>query len=159
MTTVAATDGPGIPGKPAAHFIVVGVDGSDSAIDALRWAARQAELTGASLKVLTAWQVPMAYGTPLSVLGDYDPADNAAQVLTETVTEADIKLPVETEVIQGSPAACLVEASADADLLVVGRRGHGELVDMVLGSVSAYVVAHAHCPVAVIHHSDRHAAT
>ena len=139
---------------PAVRSIVVGVDGSDSAIAALRWAAKQAELTGASLKVLTAWQYPMAYGAALGGLDDYDPASTAAEILAETVTKADIKLPVETEVAPGSSAALLVEASAGADLLVVGRRGHGEQLDVALGSVSAYVVAHAHCPVVVVHQAD-----
>jgi nucleotide-binding universal stress UspA family protein len=134
----------------ATPFIVVGVDGSDSAIDALRWAAGQAKLTGATLKVLTAWQLPMAYGAPLGGLGDYDAE------LAETVTKAGVTLPVTTEVIQGTSAARLVEASDGAQLIVVGRRGHGELVGAILGSVSAYVVAHAHCPVVVVHHSDQH---
>jgi nucleotide-binding universal stress UspA family protein len=140
----------------ATPFIVVGVDGSDSAIDALRWAAGQAKLTGATLKVLTAWQLPMAYGAPLGGLGDYDAEGTANEVLAETVTKAGVTLPVTTEVIQGTSAARLVEASDGAQLIVVGRRGHGELVGAILGSVSAYVVAHAHCPVVVVHHSDQH---
>jgi nucleotide-binding universal stress UspA family protein len=138
----------------ATPFIVVGVDGSDSAIDALRWAAGQAELTGATLKLVTAWQLPMAYGAPLGGLGNYDAQGTASEVLNETVTKAGVTLPVDTEVIQGSSAARLVEASEGAQLVVVGRRGHGELVGVLIGSVSAYVIAHAHCPVVVVHHTD-----
>ncbi len=152
MSEAASTD-------QATPFIVVGVDGSTSSIDALRWAAEQAKLTGAALKVLTAWQFPMAYGAPVGGLGDYDPGANAGDVLAETVAKAGITLPVVTEVIQGSSAFRLVEAAAGASLLVVGRRGHGELVGVLLGSVSAYCVAHAPCPVVVVHHTESVAAS
>ena len=56
---------------------------------------------------------------------------------------------MEARLINGHPAPVLVEASKGADLLVVGSRGHGEFVGMLIGSVSEYCVTNAHCPVLV----------
>jgi nucleotide-binding universal stress UspA family protein len=59
-----------------------------------------------------------------------------------------------SQVIEGSPGLALVDASRDADLLVVGSRGHGEFMDILLGSVGIHCATHAHCPV-LVYRSDR----
>jgi len=133
--------------------IVVGVDGSEPSLAALEWAARQAELTGSGIEAVTSWHWPNSFGGPLPLIPDYNPEAEATKVVDSAVgklREKHTKLPVQTLVAQGGAAQVLVEASKGAELLVVGSRGFGELAGMLLGSVSEYCVAHAHCPVLVL---------
>lgn len=140
------------PPVKSADRIVVGVDGSAPSLDAARWAADQAELTGAGLDVLITWEWPNGYGWS-PVPAGYDP-DHESQValsdLLKPVREAHPRLSIQATVIEGHPAVVLVKASHGASLLVVGSRGRGEVVGMLLGSVSEHCVAHAHCPVVVV---------
>ncbi|HMK97157.1 MAG TPA: universal stress protein [Acidimicrobiales bacterium] len=132
--------------------IVVGVDGSASALGALEWAAGQAELTGSPLEALITWHWPMSYGYPMPLPPNFQPYDEAVKVLGEAIAKvrsAHSDLQIETKIVEGHPAQALVEASKDARLLVVGNRGHGEMTGLLIGSVSEYCVAHSHCPVLV----------
>jgi nucleotide-binding universal stress UspA family protein len=131
--------------------IVVGVDGSAASIDALRLAARAAVSAGAQLDVVTSWEWPTSYGTS-GVIADWDPAADAAQILAQAIEAAFGEREPEglrSLVCEGHPARVLIEASQDAELLVVGSRGHGGFVGLLLGSVSAYCAEHAACPVLV----------
>ena len=133
--------------------IVVGVDGSESSVRALAWAAGQAELTGSVVEAVTTWQWPSSFGFGLVVPEGWSPVDDAQKVLDnaiEQVAPAHPGLAIRTRIVEGHPAPALVEASADAELLVVGSRGHGEFAGMLLGSVSEHCVTHAHCPVLVL---------
>ncbi len=135
------------------EHIVVGVDGSEASIDALKWAARQASLTGSEVTAVLAWQYPHAAGG-FPITAEVDWPANAQTVLRNAVTEAfgsEMDMIVR-EVVEGHPAKVLIDSSAEADLLVVGSRGHGGFVGMLLGSVSEHVAAHAHCPVLVVRH-------
>ncbi|MFI1518623.1 universal stress protein [Kitasatospora cineracea] len=132
--------------------VVVGVDGSASSKRALRWAARQAELTGAPLRPVLAWQLPPAYGMPVD-FSDTDFAGQARRVLEDSVTEVLGERPrveVTPRVVQGHPAAVLTEEARGADLLVVGSHGRGAFTGMLLGSVGNHCVHHAACPVLVL---------
>lgn len=141
-------------------MVVVGVDGSESSIAALRWAARQAELTGAELKAVMSWDLPTAaYWVPLP--NDLDLESSARKTLADQIEETlgpDPRVPVTQVVTQGHPAPVLIGEANHADLLVLGSRGHGEFTGMLLGSVSEHCVTHAHCPVVVIK-GDRQPAT
>jgi nucleotide-binding universal stress UspA family protein len=133
--------------------IVVAVDGSPSSAQALRWAARQAALTGGEVHAVTAWHFPDydGWGT---VIDDVNWAENGRTILEQTIKEALEPAAadrVERHVLEGHPAQVLLDRAADADLLVVGSRGHGGFAGMLLGSVSQHVVAHAPCPVVVVH--------
>jgi nucleotide-binding universal stress UspA family protein len=133
--------------------IVVGVDGSEGSKHALRWAAQQAKLTGATLEVVAAWDFPATYGWVPVPPEDLDFAAFAQKSLTDTLTEvfgADLPAALQQRVIQGHPAEVLVDASKGAELLVVGSRGYGGFTDALLGSVSTYAVHHAHGPVTVV---------
>jgi len=137
--------------------IVVGADGSEGSKEALRWAARQAEFTGATLMAVITWQYPAFYGW---VPEDVDFAQLAQRALDETLAEvfgAARPARLETCVTEGFAAQVLVAASEDAELLVVGSRGYGGFADALLGSVSTYCVHHAHGPVTVIRPPDHHA--
>jgi nucleotide-binding universal stress UspA family protein len=136
--------------------IVVGIDGSDASLDALAWAARQAELTGGTLLVLTTWEWPASLGWAVPVPDNFNPASHAASGVETAVAAVRAEHPsltIETRVAEGHPAPVLVEASRDADLLVVGSRGRGAFAGMLLGSVSAHCVTRAHCPV-VVHRAE-----
>jgi len=133
--------------------IVVGVDGSDCSKDALRWAARQAEFTGATVDAVLAWEFPVFYGWAPADSEDLDFLRFAEQTLAQAVDDVfgpDHPGWLRTRVVEGHAAQVLVEASAEAGLLVVGSRGHGRFAGALLGSVSTYCVHHAHCPVTVI---------
>ena len=136
--------------------IVVGVDGAPPSRTALTWAADVAADHGADLVVLTVWErtllPPMGSGgVPPSPVPD--PGQRATEDLL-TVIKAELgedpPVVVQPRVKEGNPAEVLIKQSADADLLVVGTRGHGGFKGLVLGSVSQHVAAYAKCPVAVI---------
>lgn len=133
--------------------IVVGVDGSDSSLMALEWAARQAELTGSTLDAMTTWDWPMNYGWAVPIPSDYNPKSDAQDLVDEAVArirDMHPRVDIRTTVVEGHPAPVLIEASRAADLLVVGSRGHGEFAGMLLGSVGEHCVSNAHCPVVVV---------
>jgi nucleotide-binding universal stress UspA family protein len=134
--------------------VVVGVDGSTSSKAALRWAARQARLTGGRLYAVAAWEIPAYYGWAPMIPFDDDLAGAAGNVLKTTVHEVLGDEPADVDVVEsvvpGHPAQILIDTSAHGGLLVVGSRGHGAFHGALLGSVSQHCVQHAHCPVVVI---------
>jgi nucleotide-binding universal stress UspA family protein len=137
----------------ANNVIVVGVDGSDASKDALRWAHKQAGFTGASLEVIATWEYPTSFGWAPAWPSDWNPAEDAKKALAtlaEEVLGANPDVKVRQVVLEGHPAPILVAAGANADLLVVGSRGHGEFAGMLIGSVSEYCAMHAPCPVVII---------
>lgn len=113
----------------------------------------QAALTGAAVEALLAWQYPMAYGGYPSGV-DIDWQANARTALNTALAESvGSNAAVSSRVVEGHPAQVLIDAAAGADLLVVGSRGRGGFVGMLLGSVSEHVSAHAPCPVLVVRHA------
>ncbi len=131
--------------------IVVGVDGSMSSRHALRWAAHQAKLTGASLEVVMAWEVPPDYR--FDVTSPHDLRLGAETILEEAAADvlgADPGVDVRTSVVEGHPVPVLLNAAKGASHLVVGSRGHGAFAGILLGSVSNHCVTHATCPVTVV---------
>lgn len=129
--------------------IIVGVDGSDASIAALRVARAMAEPMSATVEAWACWDVPAGYGVYLAV-GIEGFKFAAHQVLQQALEEAFGELPsfVQPRLVRGRPGPLLIDASRNASLLIVGRRGHGSFV---LGSVSSACVSHAHCPVLVVH--------
>jgi nucleotide-binding universal stress UspA family protein len=134
--------------------IVVGVDGSEASLDAIRWALRQAQLTSSVLEAVTSWNVPNQYAE--LVADDIDWAGSARSILDDALDAVDAEgdVPITRTTLEGHAAQVLTHASTDADLLVVGSRGHGGFAGMLLGSVSTHVSAHADCPVVVVRHHD-----
>jgi len=142
------------PAKSATPRIVVGVDGSPASVDALRWAARQADLTGAAVEAVISWEYPSTSGMKFGSL-EIDWADNARAALADALSVAlgEDADRVTRTVTRGHPAEVLVAAAqGGADLLVVGSRGHVALPGRLLGSVSEHVAARASCPVVVVRH-------
>ncbi len=141
------------------NTIVVGVDKSDGAKAALRFALEEARLHGATLRAVHAWQ-PAYLGAPgidgpFSYAGDeLEALRRAAETALDTALQevaADTGgVTVERRLVEGAPAAVLVEESRDADLLVVGSRGLGGFAKLLLGSVSQQCAHHAECPVVIV---------
>ena len=133
--------------------IVVGVDGSESAREALRWAVDEARRRNASVEAVYAWHQPFAIGyAEMGELAIEEFAKEAQQILDTAVDAVDTTgiAPVERKLVPGSPASALVTAAKGADLLVVGSRGRGGFTGLLLGSVSQQVAHHTPCPLVII---------
>ena len=130
--------------------VVAGYDGSVDASTALAWAADYADRTGSRLRLVSAWDWPTYQGAPI-VYGDYDPKRTVREQLHAAAERCGLPAErLELVVSRGGPARILLHHAESADLLVVGSRGLGGFSRLVLGSVSAACIHHAHCPVAVI---------
>jgi nucleotide-binding universal stress UspA family protein len=135
--------------------IVIGVDGSDSAARALRWAAQEAELHGWELHALLAWGYLSQYHADRTA--SFDPDYDGAQALAALTTYVEEALGAEraatvhcSEVCE-LPAGALLDAGAEADLVVLGARGLGGFKGLLLGSVSQHCLQHATRPTAIVH--------
>ena len=145
------------PADSTARRIAVGVDGSPSSVAALRWAIHEAEITGDTVEAVIAWHYSIAAGgygwAPMAVEYDLDLRPIAEKALADAVDKAagpERTVTVERRVIEGDASTVLTDASADADLLVVGSRGHGTFTDALIGSVSQNCAHHAQCPVVIV---------
>jgi len=139
--------------KESTHRIVVGVDGSESSLGALEWAANEATLTGSTLEAVTSWIWPNTYANAFYLSDLYDPAAEAHKVLDDAIERVQSAYPdvtIRPIVVEGHPAPALVGASLGADLLVVGSRGRGEFSGMLLGSVSEYCTHNVGCPITIV---------
>lgn len=137
--------------------IVVGVDGSAGSVRALQHAVDLARALSADVDVIHTWQV--AYGaTELSMMPAVpvtEIPEGAEQVLARVIDSVDAHgVRVDPIVSEGDPASTLLDAAEGADMLVVGSRGRGGFVGLLLGSVSHKVIHHAPCPVLVVPHPD-----
>ena len=140
--------------------IIVGVDGSDHSEQALEWAVKEAAIRHAPLTVLAVHEVASNHWTGHPVIYPADQPEvekirQAAQEATQKVVDQAGEpgpASVTVRAVSGLAASDLIDASADADLVVVGSRGGGGFAKLILGSVSSKVVHHAHGPVAVIRH-------
>ncbi|MDX6353609.1 MAG: hypothetical protein QOF98_512 [Streptomyces sp.] len=150
-----AADAPNSESATGPGRIVVGVDGSEPSQQALRWAARQAALVGASLDAVLAYELPGAFGwAALPELPDgielEAPARKALATAVEAALPPEQAAAVNQVVVLGNPAQSILDQAEGAELIVVGVRGHGTFRATLLGSVSHSVTVHAHCPVVVV---------
>lgn len=145
-----------------AKSVIVGVDGSAHSLAALRWAARSASAHSAVLRAVAVWTPLPWHAIPESLrraLEATQPrsASAAGFVLRSAVQRSGVDpATVETLVAEGAPGPALVEASADADLLVVGVTGTASergTVESSLGSTAEYVTRRASCPAVTVKHS------
>jgi nucleotide-binding universal stress UspA family protein len=143
--------------------IVVGIDGSEGGAAALEFAAEEAALRKARLRIVSAWEIPVAAfgagGPPPLDPGTLDAFRLRAEQIGEdgvaTAKRLQPSLDVEAQTVTGQPADALLAQGAEADLIVVGRRGLGGFRSLLLGSVSQQVVHYATCPVVVVQHATR----
>ena len=132
--------------------IVVGVDGSDGSLAALRWAVEEARLRDAGVEAIHAWHFPYIEG--LAAYANEHELEQAARRVLDDALAALGGLPGEMQVegalVHGTAASALLACADGADLLVVGSRGHGGFMGLLLGSVSQQCVQHSPCPVVVV---------
>jgi nucleotide-binding universal stress UspA family protein len=137
--------------------IVVGVDGSAHAVDALRFAIEECRFRSCPLLVVEVWQLPFIaedVGTEAAAVMDEPARQRAAQVLQAQVDKALDGKPapenMQVELRTGHPVEVLVRLGRTADLLIVGARGRGGFRQLLTGSVATQLVNHAPCPVTVV---------
>ncbi|MEH0109501.1 universal stress protein [Tersicoccus sp. MR15.9] len=150
--TPGPTTGSG-PSEPLP--VVVGVDGSDHSLTALRWAVEEARTRQAPLVALTAYSVPIFAASGMdggyATIDDRIIRDGAQAVVKAALQGVDTSgLAVEASVESGDAAGVLLGWSEQAQLVVVGSRGRGGFVGRLLGSVSGALPAHAHCPIVTV---------
>jgi nucleotide-binding universal stress UspA family protein len=137
-------------------LIVVGVDGSEESKEALRWAIDEAHLRKATVRAIHVWTYPLIFAgefVPPDMVDANSLRDAAQKALDETVAEVAGDNPdayIERIVEHGSVAHVLVDAAKEANLLVVGSRGHGGFTGSLLGSVSQQCAHHAPCAVVIV---------
>jgi nucleotide-binding universal stress UspA family protein len=139
--------------------IVAGVDGSEGSLAAARWALAEARRRGAELRLVHVWGLPNMAGStgfaPVSEPLLYRAAKVGAETMLHhtaaKIGDDAVGVTVESQLVEASSIArALIELSREAELLVLGSRGHGGFASLLLGSVSQEVAAHAHCPVVII---------
>jgi len=138
--------------------IVVGIDGSEESRRALAWAAAEARLRDAPLRVVHTWLFPYtAVGPGLDPVLDTQMIEDVRRA-AENVVESELAglgeelagVDVERVVVEGAAAPVLIEAAEGADLLVVGSRGRGGFAGLLLGSVGQQCAHHAPCPLVIV---------
>lgn len=140
-------------------MIVVGVDGSKHSQNALKWALDEAARRDGGLRLITAWSKPPMSWYPAvleTAVGEIVTEDSPERI-AETVqadalrTAAGEGISATGQVVHSdSAASAILDAAKDADLIIVGSRGHGGFPGLHLGSVSTQVINHAPCPVLVV---------
>jgi nucleotide-binding universal stress UspA family protein len=141
----------------AAKPIVAGTDGSEESLRAVDWAAREAALRGAPLRIVAA---PALLPRMASRVGtvEYDTVtdvllkerDRALTTAAERATRTALGLLIDSDPLNGEPAQAITESGSGAQMLVLGSRGIGAFTALLLGSVSRYAASHASCPVVVV---------
>lgn len=144
--------------RPVGGRIVVGVDGSSQAEKAIDWALEESRVHGDDVILVHSWQYPSLAltgyaGETLPVFGADDIKKLAEEFLATSIKRVRKRAPdvhLDSLLVEGHPAAALVEASDGARLLVVGTRGLGGFKGMLMGSVSTACAHHARCPMVIV---------
>ena len=135
--------------------IVVGIDGSPGSQVALEFAAREAAVHGATLRIVSAWEVPPTVlssgGVAPNIYQSFE--DEARRTVNDAAAHAaslEPSVSCEERVVEGHAGNALVDEAESADLVVIGRRGRGAFAELLLGSISHQVADHARCPVVIV---------
>lgn len=152
------TQSPSTRARPGADTIVVGVDGSEPSIDALRYAVKVGDALDKRVEAVAIWHPAVSMYDVYSPEPGWSPEGEAHQMLDEAIATAFgdmVPDRLSASTWKGRTAQALIEVSTDSEMLVLGSRGHGGFAGLMLGSVSTACAAHAHCPVLITHHGKR----
>ncbi|GAA2144985.1 hypothetical protein GCM10009825_37080 [Arthrobacter humicola] len=137
--------------------IVVGFDGSKQSHAALEWAIEECQFRDAELRIVTVWdKAPMSWYPALletaagEIVAEESPQQQAEQISAAAAQAADAVNVVTRTVQNDSAASAILAAAQEADLVVIGARGHGGFAGLHIGSVSSQVANHCPCPVLVV---------
>ena len=144
----------------ASKPIVVGIDNSPGSALALEWALNEGMLRKCPVRAITCWSLPPLYGVDVAMVAGLDPAEierYSAEMLLRAVTEATGKIgkaklantTIEQVVLAGLPSQQIILESKGAEMVVVGSRGRGGFLGLLLGSTATQVIQHVTCPVVV----------
>jgi nucleotide-binding universal stress UspA family protein len=137
--------------------IVVGIDGSESSKNALRWAASLSPTISEGIDVFVIWEYPTMLGWEGGIPEWLKPDEDAKKILDATLKSVfgeNLPKGLVGRIHEGHAASVLIEASKSAKMLVVGSRGHGGFAGLLLGSVSSACAERAACPVLVVHEKE-----
>jgi len=139
--------------------VVVGIDGTEASRQALRWAAEEAKLRDAALRVVHTWDRPYVVSGPYpQTSGPRVDEEDTERGLAEELLDRELAatgveatgVRIEPELVEGPPAKTLIDAAQHADLLVIGSDRRGRLAHEPLGRVGRECVQHAPCPVVIV---------
>lgn len=136
----------------SAPIVLVGIDGSAESGRALRWAVDYVTRLGGVVHAVTVWHQPVQFGYRLATT-DLELEQRARKSLEDVVAPVRADFPevdLKTRLLRGHEVDELASLSHQADLLVLGHKGHGAFTGMMVGSVASKLVHHAHCPVTVV---------
>ena len=135
--------------------VVVGFDGSEPSLAALRWAVDECRAKNEPLTIVSCWHLPAQPATAYEPMMSPDLFEGDAQATVaeavKEVGETGHGLDIQTEVLMGLPSRCLLDLAEGARLVIVGSRGRGGVAGLFLGSVSQHLAEHAPCPVVIVH--------
>lgn len=143
------------------HHAVVGFDGSANSIAALEWAMQYVQrLGGGDIKVVMSWNFAPAAVGGFGIGGSLPPAESMQEATETALAEAiaNIAPPagvtLHQVVREGAASKVLIDEAEDAEVLVVGKRGHGGFLGLLMGSITNQVANHATCPVVIVPSED-----
>ncbi len=131
----------------------MGIDGSPNAEAALQWALGEALARESELRLVRAWQDPYLWTDPKAIAevhGDLLAKEQSELDAVADHVQAELRRPVDREVVIGAAASVLRDEAEQADLLVLGTRGLGGFVGVLLGSVATQLAQHAPCPIVLV---------
>lgn len=136
--------------------VVVGVDGSDAAIGAAKWAAKEAIHHDVPLRLVYVIQIPDGPMTSdRANAAERDHAESSLRAARLAVEETGLPVKIDSAVLYGDVDCALIAESSNATLICAGSVGIGRVANMVLGSTAAILAEEAHCPVAIIRRDEK----
>ena len=138
---------------PSPRRIVVGIDGSDAAINAAKWAVAEATSRDVAVRLVHVIPERRPNGASADDSLDIEYGETALRAACAALHATEEQVKIETDLVHGSPASALIDESRDAEMICIGSVGIGGIARRIIGSTADAVARQAHCTVAVIRHN------